>query len=217
MAPEAPEEAPEADSPRPGQPGQRLVVGLVRGFHGLRGTVRVEVLTDEEARFEPGSVLHVEGKPEPLTVAWVRPDSPGILVRFEEIPTREAAERLRDAYLEIDAPAGGLPEGAVYWHEVIGASVTTSGGDALGEVVDVFRAGESEVFVVQGAGEGADRAEVLVPAVRDVVVEFAPEEGRLTVDADALGLEPPRPRRRRGRRSSKEPLPGEPGGREPPS
>jgi 16S rRNA processing protein RimM len=206
MAPEAP----EADSRKPGRPdGQRLVVGLVRGFHGLRGTVRVEVLTDEEARFEPGSVLHLEGKPQPLTVAWVRSDSPGILVRFEEIPTREAAEQLRDAYLEIDVPAGALPEGAVYWHEVIGAAVTTSGGDALGEVVDVFRAGEAEVFVVR-AGEGADRAEVLVPAVRDVIVDFAPEEGRLTVDADALGLEPPRPRRRRGRRSSKEPLGGGP-------
>ena len=68
-----------------------------------------------------------------------------------------------------------------------------------------------------GAGEGADRPEVLVPAVKDVVVDFAPEQGRLTVDADALGLEPPRPRRRRGRRSSKEPLPGEPDGREPSS
>lgn len=191
MAPQAPK-------------SQRLVVGLVRGFHGLRGAVRVEVLTDEPARFEPGSVLHVEGKQDPLTVAWVRLDSPGILVRFEEIATREAAERLRDAYLEIEAPAGALPEGAVYWHEVIGAAVTTSGGEALGEVVDVFRAGESEVFVVR-AGEGTDLGEVLVPAVQDVIVDFAPQEGRLTVDADALGLEPPRPRRRRGRRSSKQP------------
>jgi 16S rRNA processing protein RimM len=207
MAPEAPDgEVSEGQAARL----ERLIVGLVRGFHGLRGAVRVEVLTDEPARFEPGSVLHAEGKPEPLTVAWVRPDAPGILVRFEEIATREAAERLRDAYLEIEVPAGALPEGAVYWHEVIGAAVTTSGGEVLGEVVDVFRAGESEVFVVQGAGEGTDRAEVLVPAVRDVIVDFAPEAGRLTVDADALGLEPPRPRRRRGRRSSKEPLPGAP-------
>jgi 16S rRNA processing protein RimM len=212
MAPEAPKSgAAEGQAPRP----ERLVVGLVRGFHGLRGAVRVEVLTDEPARFEPGSILHAEGKPGALTVAWVRPDSPGILVRFEEITTREEAERLRDAYLEIEVPAGALPEGAVYWHEVIGAAVTTSSGETLGEVVDVFRAGESEVFVVQGAGEGADRGEVLVPAVRDVIVEFAPEQGRLTVDADALGLEPPRPRRRRGRRSSKEPIGGEPGGREP--
>jgi 16S rRNA processing protein RimM len=203
MAPEAPKS--EAAAQNPGPPdAQRLVVGLVRGFHGLVGTVRVEVLTDEPARFEPGSVLHVEGKQDPLTVAWVRPDSPGILVRFEEIATREAAERLRDAYLEIDVPAGALPEGAVYWHEVIGAAVTTSGGVALGEVVVVFRAGESEVFVVR-AGEGTDRDEVLVPAVQDVIVDFAPQEGRLTVDADALGLEPPRPRRRRGRRSSKQP------------
>src|SRR5919106_4332922 len=125
---------------RSGQPARegRLVVGLVRGFHGLRGAVRVEVLTGEPARLEPGSILHAEGRADPLTVAWVRPDSPGILVRFEEIATREAAERLRDTFLETEVPAGGLPEGAVYWHEGIGAAVTTSGGEVLGEGVDGF-------------------------------------------------------------------------------
>jgi 16S rRNA processing protein RimM len=51
-------------------------------------------------------------------------------------------------------------------------------------VSDVFRAGAGEVYVV----DGGPRGEVLVPAVRGVVVELAPGEGRLVVDADALGL-----------------------------
>ena len=33
----------------------RLVVGLVRGVHGLRGVVRVEILSDDPARFEAGT------------------------------------------------------------------------------------------------------------------------------------------------------------------
>ena len=45
---------------------QRLVVALVRGVHGLRGAVRVEVLTDRpEERFRQGVVLHREGSDEP--------------------------------------------------------------------------------------------------------------------------------------------------------
>ena len=41
---------------------ERLVVALVRGVHGLRGAVRVEILTDRpELRYAPGSVLHREG------------------------------------------------------------------------------------------------------------------------------------------------------------
>ena len=39
---------------------------LVRGVHGLRGAIRVEVLTDDpEKRFAAGSVLHREGSERP--------------------------------------------------------------------------------------------------------------------------------------------------------
>jgi 16S rRNA processing protein RimM len=179
-------------------PAPRLVVGLVRGVHGLRGAVRVEVLTDRPERFEAGSVLHREGDDATLTVAWSQDDQPGLLVRFEEIDDRPAAEELRGQYLEADAPETPA-EGEVYWHEVEGTEVRTVDGEVLGTVGDVFRAGGGEVWVVTGGRRG----EVLVPAVKTVVREFAPREGRIVVDAEALDLgEPERPRRRRGRRSS---------------
>jgi 16S rRNA processing protein RimM len=179
--------------------GERVVVGLVRGVHGLRGAVRVEVLTDDSRRFDPGSVLRREGADSPLTVVWRRDDAPGpgILVRFREVPTRTAAERLLDAYLEAEATQ--LPEGTYYWHELVGTPVVTTDGEELGQVEEVFRAGEGEVFAVRGGTYG----EVLVPAVRSVVRELAPREGKIVVDREALDLEAPAPRRPRGRRSSK--------------
>jgi 16S rRNA processing protein RimM len=183
--------APEAPQP--------LAVGRVRGLHGLRGGLRLEVLSDDPDRFAPGSVLHLEGDPAPLTVAWQQADGPGLLVRFEEVPTREAAERLRGVYLIADIPPNTLPEGAAWWHDVVGAAVTTTVGEALGSVVDLFRSGGAEVLVV----EGGQRGELLVPMVASVVTDFAPRDGRVVVDADALGLEAPAPRRPRGRRSSK--------------
>jgi len=178
---------------------ERLVVGLVRGVHGLAGALRVEVLSDEPERFAPGSVLHREGDDAPFTVAWRQADGPGLLVRFREITSREGAEALRGAYLVAEAPATMLPEGAVWWHEVIGARVMTTAGEELGAVIDLFRSGGGEVLVV----EGGVRGEVLVPLVSGIVVEFAPGQGRVLVDGDALGLEAPAPRRPRGRRSSK--------------
>jgi 16S rRNA processing protein RimM len=182
--------------------GERLVVGLVRGIHGLRGAVRVEVLTDDARRFDPGSVLYREGDDSPLTVSWRRDDAPGpgILVRFREVPTRTVAERLRDAYLEGDAPQTPQ-EGTYYWHDIVGARVVTSDGEELGTVEDIFRAGEGDVFTVRGGAHG----EVLVPAVSAVVHELAPQEGRIVVDREALDLDTPVARRPRGRRSSKLP------------
>jgi 16S rRNA processing protein RimM len=175
------------------------VVGLVRGVQGLRGTVRVEVLTDRPERFEPGSVLFREGEATPLTVTWRSVDGPGLLLRFAEVRSREAAAALHDVYLEAEVGDRPLAEDAVWWHELEGAAVRTTDGEDLGRVEDVFRSGGGEVLVVTGGRRG----EVLVPVVSAIVVEFAPRGGRIVVDGEALGLEPERARRPRGRRSSR--------------
>lgn len=160
----------------------RVVVGLVRGLHGLHGGVRVEVLTDDPARFEPGSVVMVADSGRRLTVVEMHDDKPpGLIVRFREVADRSAAEELRDTYLEAEPAA--LAESIWYWHQVIGCTVLTEGGEELGRVDDIFRVGESEVYVVRG-----ERGEVLVPAVKSVVRELAPDEGRIVVDDAALGL-----------------------------
>ena len=52
----------------------RLVVGLVRGVHGLRGAVRVEILSDNPDRFAVGNVLHREGDDRPLTILSAQRD-----------------------------------------------------------------------------------------------------------------------------------------------
>ena len=163
----------------------------------------MEVLTDRpEARFVPGAVLHVEGDRRPLTIAWAQPveDGPGWRLRFEEIPDRGRAERLREAYLEIAVDRStDLAAGAAYWHEVVGATVRDSAGTVLGTVADVYRAGESEVYVVRGAAGELD-----VPAVRDVITTFAPERGEIVVNEAVLDLGGPpvdaAPRAKRERR-----------------
>lgn len=166
-------------------PVERLVVGQVRGFHGLRGTVRVELLTDRaEDRFAVGRSLYVEGGDARLTIVEADQDAQGWRVRFAEVPDRTAAETLRDVYLEaIVAPDEQLPRGEFYWHQVIGASVSDTDGAVLGEVVDIYRAGGAEVVVVRGPGGEMD-----VPLVRSVVRIFAPARGEIVVDGEALRL-----------------------------
>ena len=166
----------------------RLVVAQVRGLHGLNGAVRVEVLTDRpEARFTTGTVLHVEGDTRALTIIAAQPveDGPGWRLRFNEAQDRGAAERLRDAYLEIEVDrSADLDAGTAYWHEVIGSTVRDSTGAELGRVADVYRAGENEVYVVQGGPAGAFD----LPAIRDVITTFAPERGEIIVDEAVLDL-----------------------------
>jgi 16S rRNA processing protein RimM len=165
--------------------GERLVVGQVRGFHGLRGTVRVESLTDRaEERFAVGRALFIEGGDTRLTITEADQDGVGWRLRFEEVPDRTAAESLLDVYLEaVVAPGEELPRDEFYWHEVIGTKVADVDGTALGEVTDIYRAGGAEVLVVRGPAGELD-----IPLVRAVVRTFAPARGEIVVDGEALGL-----------------------------
>jgi 16S rRNA processing protein RimM len=163
----------------------------VRGLHGLRGVVRVEVLTDRpEDRFAPGLVLYREGTAAPLTIVVAGPveDGPGWRLQFREVASRTSAERLRDAYLETEVDrASDLEPGAAYWHEVIGTEVRGLDGRVLGTVADVYRVGEAEVVVVTGGPSG----EFDLPVVKDIVRTFAPDRGEIVVDEAILDLAGP--------------------------
>jgi 16S rRNA processing protein RimM len=165
--------------------GGRLVVGQIRGFHGLKGTVRVESLTDRpEDRFGIGQSLFVEGEERELTIVAANRDTAGWRIRFAEVTDRTAAEPLRDVYLEaVVVPGEELPRGEYYWHDVIGTTVTDADGASLGEVVDIYRAGGAEVLLVRGPA-----GEVDIPLVRSIVRIFAPKRGEIVVDREALGL-----------------------------
>ena len=166
----------------------------MRGVHGLRGAVRVEVLTDQpEERYAPGSVLHREGSDEPLTVvsAEAVADGPGWRLCFAEVPDRTGADTLRGAYLEaVVYPGRDLARGEYYWHEVVGCAVRGTDGAELGTVRDVYRVAENEVFEVTGGPFGPFD----LPAVRNFIRVFAPRRGEIVVDVEALDLRPQRVR-----------------------
>jgi 16S rRNA processing protein RimM len=189
----------------------RLTVGLVRGFRGLHGHVRVELLTDRpEDRFIVGAPLFPEGDATPLTIAEATPvaDGPGWWLRFEELRDRSSAETLRDRYLEIDAPDEPREPGRWFVHELVGLAVRSTAGEDLGTVIDLYPAGGADVFVVRGP-----RGELDVPGVQGIVTELAPERGELIVDLDALDLDARpvedesyvRPRDRRPKKQPKKP------------
>jgi 16S rRNA processing protein RimM len=152
----------------------------------------VEVLTDRpEDRFVPGATLFREGDERPLTIASAEAvaDGPGWRIRFREVTSRDDADTLRGAYLEaVVRPDADLARGTYYWHEVIGSAVKGVDGAELGTVRDIYRVGETEVYVVDGGPYGSFD----VPAVRAFIRIFAPRRGEIVIDAASLDLRPAR-------------------------
>lgn len=154
---------------------ERLAVARVSGVKGLRGAVRVELLTDWPEHVDVGASLFLEGEAEPRTVVRLESGGRHPAITLSDVTSREAAEALVGRYLE--APAAPLPEGTYYWHQLEGLRIVDPTGAELGILVEVFRAGEAEVYRIEGPG-----GELLVPAVRDVVREIDLAGGRMVVD-----------------------------------
>jgi 16S rRNA processing protein RimM len=167
------------------EPSPGLVAGKVTKAHGLRGEVTVLVLSEVAARFDPGSILRLEDGRE-LTVAQVRPDRGRLLVVFEEVADRTAADALRGRYLfvpEGDAPE--LPEGSFWPHQLVGSEVVTEAGRSLGEIREVVLGVANDIWVT-----GPPSDEVLIPALKDVVVSVD-VAGRRVVVREVPGLTSP--------------------------
>jgi 16S rRNA processing protein RimM len=157
---------------------ERVAVARVLGAKGLAGSLRIETLTDHPERLAPGGEVWVEDEAAPRAIVETAWGGRVPVVRLEGITDRAGAERLVGRYLE--APAGPLPPGTYYWHQLIGMTAVDDAGNELGHVVEVFRAGENEVYRIEG-GSG----ELLVPALRDVVLSIDLEANRMVVHYEA--------------------------------
>jgi 16S rRNA processing protein RimM len=152
-------------------------VARALGPKGLKGGIRVELLTDWPERLVPGLELWPEGEPDALRIAAVETGGRAPVLHFAGIATRDAAAALSGRYLE-GAPSL-LEPGTYYWDDLLGLRVTSAAGDPIGEVVEVFRAGGNEVYRVVGpAGER------LVPALRSAVLAIDIEARTMVVADD---------------------------------
>jgi 16S rRNA processing protein RimM len=158
-----------------------VVVGRIGRPHGVRGEVTVEVRTDDpDLRFVPGAVLRTEPASRgPLTVTGRRWNRDILLLTFEGIDSREAAEEVRNTELLValaDLPELEDPD-AFYDHQLVGLAARLTDGSPLGEVAAVRHEG-TELLVVRRP----DGGEVLVPFVAAIVPTVDLAGGFLVVD-----------------------------------
>ena len=160
----------------------RLTVGRIGKPQGIRGEVTVEVRTDApEVRFAVGAVLHTDPEERgPLTVESTRDQNGRLVIAFEGVPDRNAAEQLRNTMLLVDAADVPPSDDPDEFHDtqLMGLRADLVDGSALGEVTDVLHLPHGDVLVVRRQ-EGA---EVLVPFVKAIVPDVDVEGGRLVVD-----------------------------------
>jgi 16S rRNA processing protein RimM len=159
------------------EPEPDLRIGRVLKAHGVKGALRVELLTDFPDRFAPGSDVVVAGRP--MRVARSEELDGSMLVTFEGINDRTAAQPLAGAYVTVPlAEARALPADRYYHFQLVGLTVfDTRQARQLGRVAEVLTYAANDVLRVTDGDH-----EVLIPMIRSVVRSIAPDEGKITVD-----------------------------------
>lgn len=174
-----------------------VVVGRIGKPHGIRGEVTLDVRTDEpDRRFAPGTTLRAEApagadrRPTALTVERARWHQSTLLVTFEELADRNAAEAVRGTVLFATIGHHEKPEDPeeYYDHQLVGLAVVDLDGTPLGEVKAVVHGSAQDLLTVRTP----DGRDALVPFVSALVPEVDLEAGRVVV-ADRPGLVTPFP------------------------
>jgi 16S rRNA processing protein RimM len=158
-----------------------LIVGQIARPHGVRGEVVVELRTDEpQERYAVGSVLQTDPTAAgPLTVVESRPHQGRLLVTFDGIADRDAADGLRGVLLCVDSasvPSSDDPD-EFNDHELVGLRACTPAGEDLGEIVRVEHAPANDLLVLRRPDGGS----ALVPFVKAFVPEVDVAGGRVVL------------------------------------
>ena len=164
---------------------REILVGKVVAPFGIRGHVKVSVLTDFPERFDARNRITLalpDGKRREALIEESRVHKSGFVVKLDCASTMEDAEELRGAEIVIDrSQVNKLASDAFYVFDVLGLNVRTDDGRDLGEVSEVVVAGANDVYVTSTG--------ICIPALKSVVTRVDLNE-RVMVVHPVPGLIP---------------------------
>ena len=157
-----------------------LQVGVITQTHGVRGEVKVFPTTDDPARFKKLKqvVLDTGKETLPLEVESVKFFKQFVILKFKGYDNINDVEKYKRCSLLVDREnAVPLGEDEYYIADMIGMEVETEDGAIFGTLKDVIETGANDVYVIDSAEHG----EVLVPAIRECILDVDIENRRMKI------------------------------------
>tara|TARA_B100001123_G_scaffold11737_2_gene13874 strand:- start:631 stop:1149 length:519 start_codon:yes stop_codon:yes gene_type:complete len=165
-----------SSSPRENGADSTVVVGLVRSPNGLNGDVHVELLSDVPGRFSEGRQVLIGNST--FTILRVRQQAKHLIVRFNDVGSREEAEKLRNSYISIDIDQVPQPPPDTYYHyQLLDMQVFEKDGTYLGILTQILQTGANDAYVIKGP-----KREIVLPAIANVIIGVNTEKGVMQVD-----------------------------------
>lgn len=157
-----------------------LRVGVITSTHGVRGEVKVFPTTDDMNRFKKlKTVILDTGKEhKTLNIESVKFFKNMVILKFKGFDNINDVEmwRQKDLLITRDQAVKLSPD-ENFIVDLIGLTVITDEGEKLGVMKDVLQTGANDVYIVKMS----DGKEVLLPAIKDCILNVDLEKGEMLV------------------------------------
>ena len=160
----------------------RFQVGVITSPHGVNGEVNVFPTTDDPKRFRRlKEVILVRGKEEKaVEIESVKFFKQMVILKLKGFDDRDAVEKLRQCSLFVTRDkAVRLQKDEYFIADLMGLRVLDGDKEdqEIGTLEDVMATGANDVYVIR-LGDGG---ELLLPAIKQCVLEVNVEEGFVRV------------------------------------
>lgn len=153
-----------------------LEVGKIVTTHGIKGEVKVQIITDNISRFEKGNVLYIGEEKEKIIVDNYRLQKNMILLSFNNITNINDVLKYIDKILYVDIDEV-REEDEIYYDDLIDCVVKVN-EEKIGVVVDVIEVPQGEILKIQkNNGKYA-----LVPYVDEFIIDVNINEKIILID-----------------------------------
>lgn len=158
-----------------------LQVGVITSTHGIKGEVKVFPTTDDPERYSylKDVILDTGREKIELKIERVKYFKQFVIVKFKGINDINDIEKYKGKSLWVTREnAVELEEGEYFIADLIGLKVVTDKNEEFGTLTDVMQTGANDVYVVKTF---ADDKEVLLPAIKECVLDVNLDEQIMTV------------------------------------
>ena len=160
-----------------------LLLGEILRPHGVRGELRMRVLTDYPERIVELDTVYIgenaeDEDPAAYQAEGMRMHKGYGLLKLKGIDDRTQAERLRQLFVMVSLEqAVPLEEDEIYLFQLIGLEVYTEAGDWIGSINEVLETGANDVYILHHP----DHGEILIPITEETHIKTDLEAGTVVV------------------------------------
>lgn len=163
-----------------------LKVGVITSTHGVRGEVKVFPTTDDVNRFKKlkNVLLDTGNEMLRLEIAGVKFFKNMVILKFKGIDNVDDVQKYRQKDLYVARKdAVKLYKDEYFIADLIGIEVFEEDGRKVGILNEVMPTGANDVYVVKLCEEFAQngQSEVLIPAIKQCILEVKPQDNKMTV------------------------------------